>query len=330
MTKARRLFFSKLCLFALLAPNCLFTSLQAAADDFNPRQVIKRSFPAIIDPETVDVAKARGEIRPAELVIGVVIEGEARAYPVNMMCQPNREIVTDTLGGKRIAVTWCHLCHNGLIFRAELDGKPITLVVSGMLWKRNLVMRDEETKSLWSHMLGRCMQGKMKGVTLETIPCEITTWENWVKRYPETSSLLLRRTMERYEKAFYKDLRRFVVIHSSLGKARAWRFSDLKQLPLVNDTFGKSSLLVIYDPESTSVRLYSRSLPEYPTLTFKQKGDDWIADEETGSVWDRHTAKAVSGPLKGKSLKPLVGVVAYDKAWHAFYPDGTTWTPIKP
>jgi hypothetical protein len=299
----------------------------AAADDFKPKVVIKRPFPAIVTPRTVTANKAAGKIRAQELVIGVTLNGEARAYPVNMLCRPNREIVTDEVGGERIAITWCHLCHNGLVFHAEHDGKPLTLVVSGMLWKRNLVMQDQETKSLWSHMFGRCMQGKMKGVTLKKVPCVITTWEDWLARHPETSSLMLERTMDRYEKAFYRDLSKFVVIHSSLGRGRAWRLSDLKQTPLVNDRFGKRPLLVVYDAKSTAARLYAAWLPDHPQLTFQSLADGMMKDSETGSSWKPATGEAVAGPLKGKSLKPLVGVMAYQKAWAAFYPRGTMWAP---
>jgi hypothetical protein len=296
--------------------------------DFNPKRVIDRVFPAIIDPNAVSAAEAESKVRPNELVIGVVMGGQARAYPVNMLCQPSREIVTDTLGGERIAVTWCHLCHNGLVFRAEHDGKPVTLVVSGMLWKRNLVMQDIETTSLWSHMLGRGMQGAMAGVTLEGVPCEITTWEDWVARHPDTTSLLLSRTMERYEKGFYEDLANFVVIYSALGKARAWRFSDLKDNLIVNDRFEGRPLLVLFDAGSTSARIFSRSLSSSPgerILTFEAAGSEGMKDVETGTIWERDTATAISGPLVGTSLVPLVGTMANEKAWQSFYPGGSVW-----
>jgi hypothetical protein len=45
-------------------------------------------------------------VRPAELVLGIVIAGEARAYPIHMLVGPEREIINDTLGGRAIAATW--------------------------------------------------------------------------------------------------------------------------------------------------------------------------------------------------------------------------------
>ncbi len=315
-------------LFALLSLILAAPTLNVvpakADDEFTPKR-LARPFPAIINPKNISADQAKNEIRAKELVIGVTVNGESRAYPINMMSRPTREIVTDKLGGKRIAVTWCHLCHNSLVFAAEQDGNPITLVVSGMLWKSNLVMQDLETKSLWSHMLGECMQGEMKGTTLGYIPCEITTWEDWLARNPKTTSLFLKRTMKRYERDFYSDMRGFVLIHSDFKNARAWRLSDLAKQPLLNDSFGKEPLLMVFDNNSTSARIYSRSLSD-STLTFEAGDDGQMKDRETGSLWSLDTATAISGPLKGKSLSPLVGTLAKRKSWTAFYPKGTLWS----
>lgn len=71
--------------------------------EFDPVRVVKR-FPPIISPDFIKATEAK--INDNELVLGVVIEGVARAYPINMLTQPTREIVNDHLGGKSIAATW--------------------------------------------------------------------------------------------------------------------------------------------------------------------------------------------------------------------------------
>lgn len=73
---------------------------------FEPSTVIPRSFPAIIEPEMATVAEAEGNIQPNELVLGVEVNGETRAYPINMLCGPQREIINDEVGGQAIAATW--------------------------------------------------------------------------------------------------------------------------------------------------------------------------------------------------------------------------------
>ncbi|HAV63871.1 MAG TPA: hypothetical protein DCY13_16090, partial [Verrucomicrobiales bacterium] len=72
--------------------------------DFNPRTVINHSFPAITNAPFIPAGEATAEIvRDDELVLGVVVNGEARAYPVNQLTGPRREIINDTLGGVDIA-----------------------------------------------------------------------------------------------------------------------------------------------------------------------------------------------------------------------------------
>ncbi len=65
-----------------------------------PRDAI----PAIDDPEFYAVAEADEEYSPTELVLGVSINGDSRAYPVGLLS--SHEIVNDTVGGQKIAVTW--------------------------------------------------------------------------------------------------------------------------------------------------------------------------------------------------------------------------------
>jgi hypothetical protein len=65
-----------------------------------PRDAI----PAIDEPQFLTVAEADAIYDPDELVIGVEFNGEARAYSVPLLS--NHEIVNDTVGGVKIAVTW--------------------------------------------------------------------------------------------------------------------------------------------------------------------------------------------------------------------------------
>ena len=78
----------------------------ANIDEFRPQVVIKRRFRPITKFPIATAKLAEGKINDAELVLGVAIEGEARAYPINMLTGPSREILNDSLGGRAIAATW--------------------------------------------------------------------------------------------------------------------------------------------------------------------------------------------------------------------------------
>lgn len=73
---------------------------------FRPRTVIPRHIRPIVDAPVVAADKAGELVRDHDLVLGVAVNGEARAYPINLLCGPSREIVNDKLGGQAIAATW--------------------------------------------------------------------------------------------------------------------------------------------------------------------------------------------------------------------------------
>ena len=62
------------------------------------------AIPAIDNPRFYSAAEADAEYDPDELVMGVTINGESKAYSTSHL--DSHEIVNDTLGGRKIAVTW--------------------------------------------------------------------------------------------------------------------------------------------------------------------------------------------------------------------------------
>lgn len=64
----------------------------------------KDAIPAIFDPTFLSADEADEFYAPEELVLGVEIDGDARAYSIPYLS--SHEIVNDTVGGVHIAVTW--------------------------------------------------------------------------------------------------------------------------------------------------------------------------------------------------------------------------------
>lgn len=76
--------------------------------EFHPLRAAGQ-FPAITEIPTrlvSEVEEDELELRPESLVLGVAINGESRAYPLNQLLNPEREIFNDRLGGKDIMPTW--------------------------------------------------------------------------------------------------------------------------------------------------------------------------------------------------------------------------------
>lgn len=97
---------SAILLVISVAAGLITSACRAQAPEFAPRVVIPSAFPAIEDAPVVSAAEATEFLADDELVLGVVVEKSARAYPINMLTGPQREIINDTLGGRSIAATW--------------------------------------------------------------------------------------------------------------------------------------------------------------------------------------------------------------------------------
>ncbi len=81
------------------------TNAQEVKHDFRPVRVLGAQR-VITEFPTKSMRDAGNVLNPSELVIGVTVGKESRAYPINMLTGPSREILNDTLGGRAIAATW--------------------------------------------------------------------------------------------------------------------------------------------------------------------------------------------------------------------------------
>ena len=84
---------------------------RAVLDGFDPRYLVAsaspESIPAIVRPRFDSPRVASRRLRTTDLVIGVSIDGDARAYPVKLLAL--HEVVNDVVAGRPIVVTWCPL-----------------------------------------------------------------------------------------------------------------------------------------------------------------------------------------------------------------------------
>ncbi len=275
--------------------------------------------PAIVDVPVRPIDRVRDRLAPADLVLGVVVGKEARAYPIDTLnYEPRRKVLNDTLGGQPIAVTWCDACHSGIVYSREADGRTLVLAVSGQLWKDSLVMYDQETHSLWSQLTGEAKLGKRAGTRLRRLPSVVTDWQSWARAHPESTVAWFETRSREFTTAMYKDPQRFVLGIAEGRRALAWTFADLLRRGAVQDTWEGQPVVAVLDRSSRTARLYHRQIGDR-TLSF-HLGEEGLVDEETGTSWEPATGKAVSGPLAGEHLRPLPAVIAFRDAWLRFYP----------
>jgi hypothetical protein len=125
------------------------------------------------------------------VVFGVFIEGEARAYPQRILAW--HELALDRVGGRDLAIVYCTLCGTVIPFDASVGGRVLTFGTSGLLYRSNKLMFDVETGSLWSSLTGKPVVGPLAGSRFElaALPVVTTTWGEWKERHPDTMVLSL-------------------------------------------------------------------------------------------------------------------------------------------
>lgn len=136
----------------------------------------------IYAPEFV-AADAAG--RPdEEPVIGLALNGEARAYPTGILYR--RELVNDVVGGVPALVSWCPLCYTALVHERRVDGAAAVFGNQGALYRGAMTWYDHATGSVWSQPLGAAIAGPEAGRRLALLPAQVTTWGEWRAAYPHT------------------------------------------------------------------------------------------------------------------------------------------------
>ncbi len=285
----------------LLVPLVVWTGLSGLAlhPSLVPRDEIlsggppKDGIPALTDPETESAREAGRWLRPSDTVLGVVISGQARAYPLRILNW--HEIVNDRIGDRRFVVTYCPLCGSGMLF----DSSDI-FGVSGLLYQSDVLLYDRKTESLWSQLMARAVTGPRIGERLKMLPAEHTTWRDWHRRHPQ-SRVLSRRTgysrdYEHDPYAFYRrragtmfpvrnadqrlHAKAWVIGLSLHGHARAWDIAALARVGELREHWQGRRLIIRYH-----------------------------ADGNRAEVLDATTGR------------PLPAVSLYWFAWAAFHPD---------
>ncbi|GAB1233566.1 DUF3179 domain-containing protein [Ferrigenium sp. UT4] len=230
-------------------------------------------------------AKNTDWLKANDRVLGIYRNGIARAYPVAILNW--HEIVNDVIGDEPVTVTYCPLCGSGVAFKSEVDGRRLRFAVSGLLYNSDVLIYDRETESLWSQILGQAVTGKFKGTRLQRIVLTHTHWQDWKKRFPDSSVLSratgFQRDYSRNPYQGYAESRNiwFSVSHQDErlppkawvagveheGHFRAYPFDELAKTPgMVHEQLGSAEIVVHYDPDNRSVRVTDATGTEIPVI----------------------------------------------------------------
>ncbi len=289
--------------------------------------------PALVNPAFVAGTDARYLV-PDELVFGVEIGGDARAYPLRILDW--HEMANDVVGGVPVALAYCTLCGAGVLYDARAGDEVLEFGSSGLLYESNKLMYDRATDTLWNQLTGEPVMGARvgSGVELRRLPVVVSDWASWLEDHPGTLVLDIDTGYDRdyspgsaYGDYFASPSTLFPVFRRSQalpeksfvfallvdGTPKAYALRDLQEQPVVNDEIAGVPLAVVTEPASRTVRAYERG-----ERSFEAGPEPGALIDESGSSW-RVTEESLVGP-DGVSLGRLPGHLAYWFGWFSFYP----------
>jgi hypothetical protein len=159
-----------------------FSKRSVSFDEFMSGGPGKDGIPAVDDPRFVAVEDA-DFLEDREPVIELVLEGDARAYPIQILIW--HEIVNDVSGGVPVAVTFCPLCNTAIVFDRRVDEQTLDFGTTGNLRNSDLVMYDRQTESWWQQFGGEALVGELTGARLEQLPSRIVAWADFRREHAE-------------------------------------------------------------------------------------------------------------------------------------------------
>lgn len=143
------------------------------------------SIPPIEAPEYITLDEA-SYMHDSDIVY--LLESDPpRIFPRRIMLW--HEVVNDFIDARDVSITYCPLTESAIGYTVQFMGNTTTFGTSGRLLNSNLVLYDRETQSHWPQIFGTAVEGKWKGVELETFPLLTTTWGRVKEVYPNATVL---------------------------------------------------------------------------------------------------------------------------------------------
>ena len=276
-------------------------------------------------------AAAAAYLPDDRLVPGYVADdGQAYAFPIGIL--NFHELVSDTLGGRAVLISYCPLCRSGVVYERVLDGEVLTFGNTNALFQNDLVMFDRQTTSYWFQTGGEAVVGPLTGKRLPVLPSTLLPWGAWRAEHPDTLVLSMDTGFNRdcqvdpfdgYESVINAGRFSFpvddevanddrlpldeLVLGLEVGDAaRAYPLDTLGDAA-VNDEIEGQPVVVFSSANGPTGNAFDprldAALAEGERLTFRF-ADGAYTDEQTGSLWSLG-GRATAGPLAGAQLTPL-------------------------
>ena len=292
----------------------------------NFRMAAERMFLA---PLALDMQPAeRNTVDRTRLVIGVAVNGEARAYPIQFLGYHHQ--VRDSVGGRPVLVTYCTVCRTGRVFDPTVEGRVESFRLVGMD-HYNAMFEDRTTRTWWRQANGEAITGPREGMKLREIPSRQVTLAVWLalhpesrvmqpdsvlrSRYPKSSDFetgLSRSPLTGTDTASWSE-KAWVVGLTINGQSKAYDWNRLRRERVINDEVGGTPIVLVLAADDASFFAYER--PDR-TTRFELLGD---------SLASRGGAYGLTGRGPRGTLVALPASQEFWHSWRTFQPATKTY-----
>jgi hypothetical protein len=265
---------------------------------------------------------AASDVALDRLVVGVVVNGEARAYPLQFIGY--HHFLTDTIAGRPVLVTYCTVCRTGRVFDPVLDGAVERFRLVGMD-EFNAMLEDRTTGSWWRQANGEALVGPRRGTVLPEIPSVQVTLGRWIALHPATRVMrgdpqfadeydrdyafergTSRRTLTGTDPRSW-ERKSWVVGVSLDGTDRAYDWNALLRSGVINDTIAGRPIVVVVATDSASFFAFER--PDATTI--------FLRDRDSLRTGGPTVGRAVGFDGRGPR-DTLRAVTASQEFWHSW------------
>jgi hypothetical protein len=290
-------------------------------------------FQTLVNPacsHCVDEARRKaGELRDDDRVLAWIRgKYDGGAIPFRWFLVPYR-VISDTYG----------------VFVYDPDagfvrGYPASLDYRFHGWRNGVMVMRHQDGTLFDCLTGEAFEGPRKGAHLTPIPTIETDWGPWLKSSPGTVAYQMvarfqpkplpqAAAMESIQTRPTPDRRldpEERVLGLEIGGAsEAWPLAGFgDRVAARHVVVGGRPATLLWDSRTRTAAAYAPETEDESkrpvTIVVDETSAEtpWI-DKETGSRWSI-TGRAVSGPLQGKTLTWLPGVMVKWYAWSASHP----------
>ncbi len=286
-----------------------------------------------------------------EVAFVVIFPTGPRIYPQRFLVW--HQVINELINDQAYAVTYCPITGTLMAYDASMQGLNLIFDVeshttngetSAFLYDGNSVLIDRNSGSLWLQETGMAFEGQLLGRGMPTIPVFWTSWGAAKKVFPNAPVLAKPKGRRPYGRDPYGSYLKKGTYYDNDSLAYAPRWMDrrfhrktpmlgleydnlllgidinyVKQRGAVNFFLGAAPLLAVHDPELDVVRIFNRQVWAEPFLFTIENGE--LIDLRTRSVWSRSTGAALSGNLRGASMKQSYGVYSMWFAWYSLHPE---------